>query len=628
MLLLFTLVGIWATVNVLFRLKALLGNTRGQLKSNSTTAMEFELVSPLHVRMTVNTTESTWIQQWSESNDGQQTLLRRLVRVFYNLGVIVAIISMLLCLAFLSVAGIQIAVAMAGKLGLGTNQQLGLMWDPLSVWVSRQFGMAMNNTSHGPNHHASHIPSDQSNRSAGSLERRLLDTTDKQQPWLQPVIPGVTMPMSHLWYYLISLAVCAVIHELGHAAAAIREGIRMQSFGAFVIALYPGAFVDLPKDQLEKTSIGGQLRVICAGVWHNAVVALVAWLLVSSGGLGWWFGKTGWQRSETGVFVVDVSSSSPLYGRLPLLSTVYQIDDVLLQKKDAQSGNATTEDARSIRFGESPIARWTSVLTATNSNSDTYTAGYCVGVATNADDGLCCEISAKYPLGESPDGDIFCFERYHSLRPYPAMCYDLRNVFGSEQRCQQDTDCQIANGRGEKTQHVYGRKWSASHQMCVIPSSPFPSSRVLRIHYYPPGDGKASEMLIYAGSPKSLWLEVQVSSLKPRWGWLPYQLPSWTETLFQYILSFSLAFCLLNAIPAWYLDGDHLLKLMFLATERSLARQQARALESTEEDDDGLAAAGNELANIWYQRSYRVITLLTTVLLGWCIVGSLLLVAW
>ena len=53
----------------------------------------------------------------------------------------------------------------------------------------------------------------------------------------------------------------------------------MKGFGVFVLVLYPGAFVDLSTDHLLSLSACQQLRVFCAGVWHNFVVVVVALLI-------------------------------------------------------------------------------------------------------------------------------------------------------------------------------------------------------------------------------------------------------------------------------------------------------------------------------------------------------------
>ncbi|KAJ1727022.1 hypothetical protein LPJ61_004811, partial [Coemansia biformis] len=389
----------------------------------------------------------------------------------------------------------------------------------------------------------------------------------QQQHVLHPLIPGITLPMAHIWYYLLSLGICAIIHELGHAFAAARANIRIRRVGMFIMGIYPGAFVELARTRLERAPAAARLRVACAGIWHNAVTALAVWLLLRSGGLGVLMRSAGWAAADGGVVVVDIARSSPLYGRLPLLSTVYRIDDVSLQPAHANSTAAwanSTHDEDG--FGAAPIARWTSVLTTTWANRDTNRAGYCVAASENADDGLCCEMSPQFPLGESPDGDIFCFDHYADGRGSSSppevrrtrrspMCFDLRNTLERTRaaRCQTDGDC----GRQD-----VGGHWPSSRpgrRLCVLPSSPFANSRVLRLHYREP-DSRQPSMLIYAGSPAGLWLEVQVSSLMPRWMWLPYWLPSWTETLLQYILSFSLALCLLNATPARHLDGDLILR--------------------------------------------------------------------
>ncbi|KAJ1930850.1 hypothetical protein EC988_009988, partial [Linderina pennispora] len=226
-----------------------------------------------------------------------------------------------------------------------------------------------------------------------SLQKRMPISDGKNRQLLQPVIPGVTLPLSHIWYYLLSLAICAIVHELGHALAAAWSYIPLRRFGVFIMGIYPGAFVDLSKDDMDKAPVLQQLRVVCAGVWHNAVTAMLVYLLVYSGGLSRSFEFAGWQKID-GVAIMDIEHTSPLFGRIPVLSTIYRIDDVDLSGKS----------------GPSPIARWTRALTATQTNQDTAESGFCVTSEENVDDGLCCEMSPQYPMGESPDTDIFCFE--------------------------------------------------------------------------------------------------------------------------------------------------------------------------------------------------------------------------
>ena len=44
----------------------------------------------------------------------------------------------------------------------------------------------------------------------------------KEEAILQPVLPGINLPKSDLPYYFLTLLVCTVVHEMGHAIAAVR----------------------------------------------------------------------------------------------------------------------------------------------------------------------------------------------------------------------------------------------------------------------------------------------------------------------------------------------------------------------------------------------------------------------
>ena len=48
----------------------------------------------------------------------------------------------------------------------------------------------------------------------------------------------------------------------------------------FFMAVYPGAFVDLYTEHLTVISPLRQLRIYCAGVWHNLVLLLLGLLVL------------------------------------------------------------------------------------------------------------------------------------------------------------------------------------------------------------------------------------------------------------------------------------------------------------------------------------------------------------
>ena len=49
-----------------------------------------------------------------------------------------------------------------------------------------------------------------------------------------------------------------------------------------IVILIPAAFVQLPTEVFEGLSPRNQLKVVCAGVWHNLVLVLVSASLILS----------------------------------------------------------------------------------------------------------------------------------------------------------------------------------------------------------------------------------------------------------------------------------------------------------------------------------------------------------
>ncbi|GFQ92389.1 hypothetical protein TNCT_430371 [Trichonephila clavata] len=105
---------------------------------------------------------------------------------------------------------------------------------------------------------------------------------DNSNPVLVPIIPGLNLPYSQLFYYGISIFICVTVHEFGHALAASREKVTIEGFGFALFAFLPMAYVRLPSEQLKQLSLPQQLRIYSAGVWHNVVLACFALLLMYS----------------------------------------------------------------------------------------------------------------------------------------------------------------------------------------------------------------------------------------------------------------------------------------------------------------------------------------------------------
>ncbi|ORX54473.1 hypothetical protein DM01DRAFT_1335618 [Hesseltinella vesiculosa] len=358
-------------------------------------------------------------------------------------------------------------------------------------------------------------------------------TASSDDPLFLPMIPGVTLPMSHIGYYLISLLVCGVIHEAGHAIASFAEQVQIQSCGLFFIYIYPGAFVNVPDQYLQLLSPFRQLKIVCAGVWHNLVLYL--WTLVLlQGGLKLLLECAGWQSLEGngGVSVVKVRSQSPMYPHLPPSSIIYQLDDLDL---------------------ENNLVDWNQFLLNKDGRNVLPQLGFCAAMEASTTSLDCCEIDDTYPFGKSANASVSCFKNYHaengSRKPELLSCLSTIQVLGARhpERCEHDHEC------------------SQPTMKCVTPFTPSPSGQVVRIYARMPdwwSQGDRDKVFIFEGELVDIWESIKVGILQPKSWLLPAWLPHRTELLLRYISSFTLALCLLNILPAFKLDGDFAVQLL------------------------------------------------------------------
>lgn len=97
-------------------------------------------------------------------------------------------------------------------------------------------------------------------------------------------MPGVNLPFNEIGYYVLSLAICSIFHEFGHALAAAREDVQLFGVGLLIAFIVPIAYVQMSSEQLSSLPLFNQLRILCAGVWHNIILAVmaVAFLLLTT----------------------------------------------------------------------------------------------------------------------------------------------------------------------------------------------------------------------------------------------------------------------------------------------------------------------------------------------------------
>ncbi|XP_065890237.1 membrane-bound transcription factor site-2 protease-like [Dysidea avara] len=328
---------------------------------------------------------------------------------------------------------------------------------------------------------------------------------------LTPVMPGLNLPTSDVPYYLTTLIVSALFHEAGHALAAACEMVRINGWGMFLLLVYPGAYVELHPDHLALISAQRQLRIYCAGVWHNLVLALC--------GLA--------------VFFLLPTLLLPFYSRGTGAVVLYLPEDSIFSEQ--LSPSTVISDVNMC-----PVFSTDDWFNCVQKQAHAPLTGYCMPTAILKQYHLYsyADTAALQEGGRGccPDGtqSDLCF---HMLSNSPIMnmstpylCLAARAVV-TRQLCSHPRDC----------------KGPAA---CVFPSIPS-SSRLIRIRH-----NSHNRDILYLGEARGLYSTVVLGDYNPRSSYVPLLLPIIISTQLLYLVSLSGAFALLNVVPAYALDGQ------------------------------------------------------------------------
>lgn len=318
---------------------------------------------------------------------------------------------------------------------------------------------------------------------------------------LQPAMPGINLPLSDIFYYVSTLVMCSAIHELGHALAAVRENVRVQGCGLFVLGIFPGAYVDLPQDQVSILPAWRQLKIYCAGIWHNIVLVAIAFCLLQGNPLL----LEPFYKEHSGVSVVHVSKGSGATGPSGLMGGdhIVAIDDCVVTS----------------------VESWRSCLLKTVIMPQ---YGFCQkkeflqSEPTSDGEGDCCK----------GDPNTICFAYADSDRK-KQVCLPARHTIESASRlC--NTSCPIGS-------------------LCLVPilENGTKLVQVKRENW---------RTMLFLGPPSELWFAVTVNRWVPRLKFLSALPVHVYEVFLNYIMSFSGALAVLNCVPCLLLDGQWILQ--------------------------------------------------------------------
>ncbi len=126
-----------------------------------------------------------------------------------------------------------------------------------------------------------------------------------------PVIPGVTISLQTLPYFIVAIMIGALVHEFAHGIAARNEKISLKSTGLFVFLLFFGAFVEPDQENMKQSSNRSKMRIMAAGGLANMLIAILL-LIILVIPIGFPLIISGFYQTESsGVLIVDTVPGAP-----------------------------------------------------------------------------------------------------------------------------------------------------------------------------------------------------------------------------------------------------------------------------------------------------------------------------
>ncbi|KAK8843331.1 hypothetical protein IAR55_006986 [Kwoniella newhampshirensis] len=395
----------------------------------------------------------------------------------------------------------------------------------------------------------------------GGMEEVVQGASEMNGNMLLPLIPGITIPLSHLPTLVLAFVVNQLIHEFGHAISAALDDIQPSRLSFNLHLVIPSMMISFPStvDQLDANA---KMRLASSGPVHNVLTWFMLWLLTTAGA-----GNLFWcDRAEDGRVVQDVHWASPLYAHIQPGDLITHLDDLFI---------GTYIPNPSAAFSSTSVSdRWHSYLLSSE-EGDTG-KGWCMNkINFLALPYTPCEIGNELTFAIL-DGPSKGQER--CLVPHPIL--DIPS--GS---------CPCPDGR-----------W-----VCIRPTG---VENLLRIRLRPGGRG--TERVVLWNGPREEVRDAVVVGTEAARGWNGGVRTA--ALFFRYLSTIALSLYFFNLLPVPYTDGSQLLlslltwrsgrnyamdaivpmqaTLMGGSTTKPRSRSDEREFELDSEDEEELVGIG------------------------------------
>lgn len=343
----------------------------------------------------------------------------------------------------------------------------------------------------------------------------LTTTTNIRPVEVEILVPGITLPKDELGYYIITLLVCTVFHELGHAIASYLEDVPLNGFGVRVLFIIPMAYADLSTEALDRIKNWRKLRIFCAGVWHNLLLGALSYLVFMQLPLI----LSPLFRTSAGIYILDVAKDSPIRGPRGL-----QAGDVIVQINRVKVTNSDAYyDALIEALRDKPKYCVTSDYVHTHDESKK--------IETVAGLIECCDRAATENL---------CFEHFivnGILEMPPFMCLHVRRAIESSGGlCDDQDNCNPG---------YYCIKPLLDNRTTILQIS-----------------RARGEDVLYLGSPGDVYKTAKWSPFVPKTRLISPRLAENLTLLFKYFTVFSFGLAFVNILPCYGFDGQYIVRII------------------------------------------------------------------
>ncbi|CAH1998757.1 unnamed protein product [Acanthoscelides obtectus] len=341
---------------------------------------------------------------------------------------------------------------------------------------------------------------------------------------LQPVLPGINLPASELAYYSLTLILCTVVHELGHAIAAVLYDVNIIDVGANIVFVLPFAYVNLCTERFLALRPTHTLKILCAGVWHNIVLSVVALLLYFM--LPTLFSV--FFHLNSGVAITEIAKNSHLAGSkgLNIGDTVFQINEC-----DVRDENS-----------------WYKCLAQT----DILKPAFCI------EPDLIHQYDESIPLKHIGEGHIECCESNKKEN----VCFEYLDPADGILELPSHV-CLPARRVVERSEHF------CSSTPYICPTNLYCFRPILANSTNLFKISTETKDVIYLGLVSDLYRTIHVSSYIPKYFFKTPTLPDAVTKFLKYVTIMSLGLAIINVLPCKFMDGQYITEMLALILFKS-----------------------------------------------------------